>query len=111
MNIKHIGTFLSKHLFSVLFFFFFFFAGHLTSPTDLNLVVARNNRVELHLVTPEGLRPLKELPIYGKIACMHLFTPMVSGLFAPNEYVSYTNCYLRITVILICNVIIQSKKI
>uniref|UniRef100_A0A0N7ZDQ0 DNA damage-binding protein 1 n=1 Tax=Scylla olivacea TaxID=85551 RepID=A0A0N7ZDQ0_SCYOL len=50
--------------------------GHLTSPTDLNLVVARNNRVELHLVTPEGLRPLKELPIYGKIACMHLFTPM-----------------------------------
>ncbi|XP_071542214.1 DNA damage-binding protein 1 [Panulirus ornatus] len=50
--------------------------GHLTSSTDLNLVVARNNRVELHLVTPEGLRPLKELTIYGKIACMHLFTPM-----------------------------------
>nr|XP_027231763.1 DNA damage-binding protein 1-like [Penaeus vannamei] len=50
--------------------------GHLTSPTDLNLVVARNNRVELHLVTPEGLRPLKELTIYGKIACMNLFTPM-----------------------------------
>ncbi|CAL4129658.1 unnamed protein product [Meganyctiphanes norvegica] len=49
--------------------------GHLTSPTDLNLVVARNNRVELHLVTPEGLRPLKELTIYGKISCMHLFTP------------------------------------
>ncbi|RXG55188.1 DNA damage-binding protein 1 [Armadillidium vulgare] len=49
--------------------------GHLTSPTDLNLVIVRNNRVELHLVTPEGLKPLKELTIYGKISCLRLFKP------------------------------------
>ena len=58
-----------------------YFTGHLTSPTDLNLIIVRNNRVELHLVTPEGLKPLKELTIYGKICCMHLFTPQVSGSY------------------------------
>lgn len=49
--------------------------GQLTASSDLNLVVARNNLLELHLVTPEGLRLLKEISIYGKIACMNLFTP------------------------------------
>lgn len=49
--------------------------GHLTSSTDLNLVIARNCLLELHLVTPEGLKMLKEITIYGKIACMNLFTP------------------------------------
>ncbi|RXG59191.1 hypothetical protein Avbf_06782 [Armadillidium vulgare] len=53
------------------------FLGHLTSPTDLNLVIVRNNRVELHLVTPEGLKPLKELTIYGKISCLRLFKPQL----------------------------------
>ena len=50
-------------------------AGKLTSSSDLNLVIARNNVLELHLVTPEGLKLLKEINIYGRIACMNLFTP------------------------------------
>ena len=54
---------------------FLFALGHLTSSTDLNLVIARNCLLELHLVTPEGLRLLKEINIYGKIACLNLFTP------------------------------------
>uniref|UniRef100_A0A2P2I8S4 DNA damage-binding protein 1 n=1 Tax=Hirondellea gigas TaxID=1518452 RepID=A0A2P2I8S4_9CRUS len=52
--------------------------GHLTSREDLNLVVARNNLLELHVVTPEGLKLLKEINIYGRIACMNLFTPRKS---------------------------------
>ncbi|XP_018018027.1 DNA damage-binding protein 1 [Hyalella azteca] len=49
--------------------------GQLTSTNDLNLVIARNNVLELHLVTPEGLKLLKEISIYGKITCLELFTP------------------------------------
>ncbi|KAF2354903.1 hypothetical protein FHG87_014345 [Trinorchestia longiramus] len=49
--------------------------GQLTSTNDLNLVIAHNNVLELHLVTPEGLKLLKEITIYGKIACLNLFTP------------------------------------
>ncbi|KAH8359699.1 hypothetical protein KR093_008397 [Drosophila rubida] len=49
--------------------------GNFTSPTDLNLVIARNNQVEIDLVTPEGLRPLKEININGKITVMKHFRP------------------------------------
>ncbi|XP_035782512.1 DNA damage-binding protein 1-like [Anopheles albimanus] len=47
--------------------------GNFTSATDLNLIVAKNSRLEIYLVTPEGLRPLKEVGINGKIAVMKLF--------------------------------------
>ncbi|XP_017040124.2 DNA damage-binding protein 1 isoform X1 [Drosophila ficusphila] len=49
--------------------------GNFTSPTDLNLIIARNNQVEIDLVTPEGLRPLKEININGTIAVMKHFRP------------------------------------
>ncbi|XP_046628743.1 DNA damage-binding protein 1 [Neodiprion virginianus] len=49
--------------------------GNFTSPTDLNLILAKNMRLEIHLVTPEGLRPLKEVGIYGKIAVIKFFRP------------------------------------
>uniref|UniRef100_U5EVD6 DNA damage-binding protein 1 n=1 Tax=Corethrella appendiculata TaxID=1370023 RepID=U5EVD6_9DIPT len=49
--------------------------GNFTSATDLNLIVAKNSRLEIYLVTPEGLRPIKEISIYGKIAVMKLFRP------------------------------------
>ena len=52
--------------------------GHFTGEKDLNLIIAKNTRLEIHLVTPEGLRPLLDVGIYGKIACMHLFRPKVS---------------------------------
>ncbi|KAH8417589.1 hypothetical protein KR222_002414 [Zaprionus bogoriensis] len=53
--------------------------GNFTSPTDLNLVIARNNQVEIDLVTPEGLRPLKEININGKITVMRHFRPPESN--------------------------------
>ncbi|KAL8617543.1 DNA damage-binding protein 1 [Nucella lapillus] len=52
--------------------------GNFTSPDDLNLIIAKNTRMEIYSVTPEGLRPVKEIGIYGRIAVMKLFRP-------PNE--------------------------
>ncbi|CAG2066954.1 unnamed protein product, partial [Timema podura] len=47
--------------------------GNFTSPSDLNLILAKNSRIEIHLVTPEGLRPLKEVGLYGKVSVMKFF--------------------------------------
>ena len=52
--------------------------GNFTSSSDLNLIVAKNYRLEIYLVTPEGLRPLKEIGINGKIAAMKLYKSGVS---------------------------------
>nr|DBA17370.1 TPA: hypothetical protein GDO54_002833 [Pyxicephalus adspersus] len=49
--------------------------GHFTSEDDLNLLIAKNTRLEIYVVTPEGLRPVKEVGMYGKIAVMELFRP------------------------------------
>ncbi|KFM58353.1 DNA damage-binding protein 1, partial [Stegodyphus mimosarum] len=49
--------------------------GNFTSPNDLNLLLAKNTRLEIYLVTPEGLRALKEISIYGRITVMKLFRP------------------------------------
>lgn len=51
------------------------FPGNFTGPNELNLIVAKNNRLEVYMVTPEGLRPIKEIGIYGKIAVLKLFRP------------------------------------
>ena len=52
--------------------------GNFTGAKDLNLIVAKNTRLEIHLVTPEGLRPLLDVGIYGRISVMRLFRPQVS---------------------------------
>ncbi|XP_055957919.1 DNA damage-binding protein 1 [Patella vulgata] len=49
--------------------------GNFTSPNDLNLIIAKNTRMEIYVVTPEGLRPIKEVGINGRIAVMQLFRP------------------------------------
>lgn len=55
-------------------------SGHFTSAEDLNLLIAKNTRLEIYVVTAEGLRPVKEVGMYGKIAVMELFRPKVSAL-------------------------------
>lgn len=37
--------------------------------------MAKNSRLEVYLVAPEGLRPIKEIGINGKIAVLKLFRP------------------------------------
>lgn len=57
-------------------------SGNFTSPDDLNLIVAKNSRLEIYLVTPEGLRPLKEVGVNGKIAVLKHFRPAVRNKHA-----------------------------
>lgn len=52
--------------------------GNFTGPDDLNLIIAKNTRLEIHLVTPEGLRPVLDVGIYGRVSVMQLFRPPVS---------------------------------
>lgn len=56
--------------------------GNFTGPNDLNLILAKNTRLEIHVVTPEGLKPVLDVGLYGRIATMQLFRPPVWG-FSP----------------------------
>uniref|UniRef100_L7M756 Putative dna damage-binding protein 1 n=1 Tax=Rhipicephalus pulchellus TaxID=72859 RepID=L7M756_RHIPC len=49
--------------------------GNFTSPDDINLILAKNTRLEIYVVSPEGLRPVKEIGIYGRISIMKLYRP------------------------------------
>ncbi|URE33533.1 DNA damage-binding protein [Musa troglodytarum] len=49
--------------------------GNFTSPQELNLVIAKCTRIEIHLLTPHGLQPMLDVPIYGRIATLELFRP------------------------------------
>ena len=48
--------------------------GHFTSPTELSLIIAKYTRIEIHLLTPDGLQPLLDVPVYGRIATLELFS-------------------------------------
>lgn len=49
--------------------------GHFTSENELNLLIAKNTRIEIFTVAAEGLRPVKEINIYGRVAVMKFFRP------------------------------------
>ena len=51
--------------------------GNFTGADDLNLIVARGTRFELHVATEEGLSPVFDVAVYGRIATMELFRPAV----------------------------------
>ncbi len=44
-----------------------------TGKDAVNLIFARPNRIEIHLVMENGLKGLHDVPIYGNIACMDVF--------------------------------------
>ncbi|KAH7729396.1 UV-damaged DNA binding factor (ISS) [Aphelenchoides avenae] len=49
--------------------------GNFRGPDTFDLIVARVNRIELLLVTPEGLKPHREIPVFGRIAVIKAFRP------------------------------------
>ena len=49
--------------------------GNFTSSSDLNLLIARNTKIEIMSVTPEGLRSIREFNINGSVEVMKLFRP------------------------------------
>lgn len=46
--------------------------GNFTGHENVNLIVARGNRIEVQLVSPEGLKNVCEIPIYGQVLTMAL---------------------------------------
>lgn len=53
-------------------------SGNFVSGEEVNLVIAKNNHLELSAVTPEGLRPVKNFTINGAVDTMMFFRPPVS---------------------------------
>lgn len=49
--------------------------GHFTSASDLNLVISKSTRLEVHRLTPEGLQGVLDVPLYGRVAALQLFRP------------------------------------
>ncbi|TYZ63198.1 hypothetical protein PybrP1_012947 [[Pythium] brassicae (nom. inval.)] len=44
-----------------------------TGPRDVNLLLAKSSRFEVHLLTPEGLQPQHDINLYGRIAIFEAF--------------------------------------
>lgn len=68
--------------------------GHFTSSDDLNLIVAKHSLLEIYLVQPEGLHPLKEVGVNGKIAVLKHFRPEVMQMLFhcfENQFELYLN--------------------
>ncbi|PRP85120.1 hypothetical protein PROFUN_07191 [Planoprotostelium fungivorum] len=49
--------------------------GNFTKSTEMNLIISKNSRIEIHLLTPDGLQPLLDIGIYGRISSLKLFRP------------------------------------
>ncbi|ACO65083.1 predicted protein [Micromonas commoda] len=49
--------------------------GNFTHDNELNLIVAKCTRIEIHMLTPDGLQPMHDVPVYGRIAVMKLYRP------------------------------------
>eukprot|EP01132_Coremiostelium_polycephalum_P003348 gene3348-4197_t len=47
--------------------------GNFTSPTDKNLIISKCTKIEIFLMTQEGLQPMFDINIYGRIATLKLF--------------------------------------
>ena len=60
-------------------------AGHFTSADTFNVLLGKGNRIEIHSVSPEGLKPVLDVPMYGQLSYMELFRtkvkPAVQGRF------------------------------
>lgn len=49
--------------------------GNFRTEEEIDLIIARINRIELLLVTEEGLKPHREIPVFGRIALIQAFRP------------------------------------
>ena len=43
---------------------------HFSGTNDQNLIIAKGNRLELHKLTPDGLQPMLDVGIYGRIVAL-----------------------------------------
>lgn len=49
--------------------------GNFTGPEDINLITAKLSRIEISKITPDGLKPMQEIGVYGRIESLQLFRP------------------------------------
>ncbi|KAL1525255.1 hypothetical protein AB1Y20_020120 [Prymnesium parvum] len=49
--------------------------GNFTGPDDINLIVSKCTRIEVHRVDAEGLHCMLDVPLYGRVATMELWRP------------------------------------
>jgi DNA damage-binding protein 1 len=54
--------------------------GNFTSSTTQSLVLSKGTRIEVYEVTEQGLQPILDVPIYGRIGAMEKFRPNPEGL-------------------------------
>lgn len=52
--------------------------GNFTGPDDLNLIQAKGSNLAVSLVTSEGLKPVLDVDVFGRISAIQLFRPQVS---------------------------------
>ena len=57
--------------------------GNFTGPEDINLIQAKGSSLAVSVVTPEGLKPVADASIYGRISLMRVFRPKVSEGHSP----------------------------
>lgn len=49
--------------------------GNFTGPDDVNLITAKLSRIEIYKILPDGLKPVREVGVYGRIEAIRLFRP------------------------------------
>lgn len=49
--------------------------GNFTGPNDINLISAKLSRIEISKITPDGLKLMQEVGVYGRIEALKLFRP------------------------------------
>jgi hypothetical protein len=47
-----------------------------TGPKDINLIVSKCLRIEIHRLLPDGLQGIADVPIYGRVVQMRVRSPM-----------------------------------
>lgn len=77
--------------------------GNFTGPNDLNLIQAKGTYLVVNLVTPEGLKPVVDVNIYGRITIMQLFRPRVLAVLN-NAHVLEPSCCANIFTLIKFNV-------
>ncbi|KAG0202400.1 DNA damage-binding protein 1a [Mortierella sp. GBA30] len=74
--------------------------GNFTGPQDLNLILGKGTRVEVYVITRDGLKLIKEFGIYGEIACLEPFRPVghtVDMLLLTTTHYQMLTLSLRLT--------------
>ncbi|KAJ1622354.1 hypothetical protein T492DRAFT_326446 [Pavlovales sp. CCMP2436] len=49
--------------------------GNFTAPNDVNLIVCKSTRLELHTLIDERLQQVLDVPIFGRVATLQLWKP------------------------------------